>query len=149
MMRTARATDGELLETIHRAAFGDAQSWSAAFIVSQMELPGTFAILEEAGGFILARCILEQAEILTLAVAPGSRRRGVASGLLALMLVRVTDLGARAVFLEVSERNAPAQALYRAHGYTQVGTRPGYYDDGAAALVMSLALGNASPITGS
>lgn len=142
MMRAARSTDGEVLEAIHRAAFSDAQSWSAAFILAQMALPGTFAILDESGGFILARCILEQAEILTLAVAPGIRRRGVASGLLTLVLARVADLGARAMFLEVSERNGPAQGLYRAHGFTQVGSRPAYYDDGAAALVMSRTIGD-------
>ena len=50
--------------------------------------------------------------------------------------------GSRAatMFLEVSEANAPARALYRRLGFAEVGRRPRYYDDGGDALVLRLPL---------
>jgi ribosomal-protein-alanine N-acetyltransferase len=48
--------------------------------------------------------------------------------------------GAAAMFLEVSDRNAAARALYAASGFAEVGRRRRYYADGANALVLSRAL---------
>jgi len=49
---------------------------------------------------------------------------------------RRTGLGARTVFLEVDEKNAPAGRLYRKAGFYDVGRRQGYYEGGAAALTL-------------
>jgi ribosomal-protein-alanine N-acetyltransferase len=53
----------------------------------------------------------------------------------------LAGLGARAVFLEVGEHNAPASRLYRKAGFYEVGRRQGYYDGGATALVLRRDLG--------
>jgi [ribosomal protein S18]-alanine N-acetyltransferase len=74
----------------------------------------------------------DEAEILNLAVDPLCRRRGVASALLA----EVTDSARGAVFLEVAEDNSTAIALYRKLGWTNVGTRPGYYNQGSTNAVV-------------
>ena len=68
----------------------------------------------------------DEAELLNLAVRPANRRTGVASAL--LHALEATARGT--VFLEVSEHNAPAIALYRRHGWQQIGLRKGYYDQG-------------------
>ncbi len=82
-----------------------------------------------------------EAEILSVAIAPTWRGRGFARPLLDLHLRRLAGLGARTVFLEVDEHNAPAARLYRRAGFYEVGRRPGYYDSGAAALVLRRDLG--------
>ena len=73
------------------------------------------------------RLAADEAEILTIAVEAGWRGRGVGRALMAEMLRRAANAGARAMFLEVDEDNAAALALYRRLGFVKVGERPGYY----------------------
>jgi len=87
-------------------------------------------------GFIISRLIGNEAEILSLAVAPGWRGRGLSRPLLDLHLRRLAGLGAHTLFLEVDKENAPARRLYQRAGFYEVGQRQGYYDSGAAALVL-------------
>jgi len=92
-------------------------------------------------GFILSRLAAGEAEILSVAIAPSWRGRGFARPLLDLHLRRLAGLGARTVFLEVGETNAPAGRLYRRAGFDEVGRRQGYYEGGATALVLRRDLG--------
>ena len=92
-------------------------------------------------GFILSRLVAGEAEILSVAFAPGWRGRGLSRPLLDLHLRRLAGLGARTVFLEVGEKNAPAGRLYRRAGFYDVGRRQGYYEGGATALVLRRDLG--------
>jgi len=90
-------------------------------------------------GFIISRRVEDEAEILSVAVARASQGRGLARNLLNLHLRRLAGLGARAVFLEVDEHNAPALRLYQRAGFRNVGRRPNYYAGGgkpSAALVL-------------
>jgi ribosomal-protein-alanine N-acetyltransferase len=92
-------------------------------------------------GFIMSRLAAGEAEILSVAIAPARRGRGLARPLLDLHLRRLAGLGASSVFLEVGEHNAPAGRLYRRAGFYEVGRRHGYYERGAAALVLRRDLG--------
>jgi len=92
-------------------------------------------------GFILSRMAAGEAEILSVAIAPAQRRRGMARPLLDLHLRRLAGLGTEAVFLEVDEHNAPARRLYQRANFYEVGRRQGYYEGGAAALVLRRDLG--------
>jgi ribosomal-protein-alanine N-acetyltransferase len=92
-------------------------------------------------GFILSRVAGGEAEILSVAVAPSWRGRGLSRPMLDLHLRRLAGLGARAVFLEVGETNAAAMQLYRRAGFYEVGRRKGYYDGSATALVLRRDLG--------
>ena len=93
---------------------------------------------------MLARLAADEAEILTIAVDPAARDKGVGRALLAANLRQATNAGARAMFLEVDAGNAAALALYKRLGFAKVGERPGYYrrKDGvrATAVVMRRAL---------
>jgi len=91
-------------------------------------------------GFIMSRLVEDEAEILSVAVAANRRGRGLARNLLNLHLRRLAGLGARAVFLEVDEHNAPAIRLYDRAGFHEISRRPNYYADiggeAAAALIL-------------
>ena len=78
-------------------------------------------------GFALASRSADEAEILTLAMAPECRCKGIARLMLPSLLSRLEEQGAGSVFLEVGETNLPAIALYRSCAFEMVGTRPGYY----------------------
>lgn len=81
---------------------------------------------QPAAGFFLSRHGYEEEELLLLAVDPGHRRLGLASRLLAWLRDDAAGRGARRLLLEMRRGN-PAEALYRAHGFRQIGERPGYY----------------------
>jgi [ribosomal protein S18]-alanine N-acetyltransferase len=91
-------------------------------------------------GFVLSRRVLDEAEILTIAVALQFRRRGIGGALLAAHLATLTSQGIKTLFLEVEAGNAAALALYGGFGFYQVGARKGYYakpgGSAAAALVL-------------
>jgi ribosomal-protein-alanine N-acetyltransferase len=143
-IRGATRDDGPALATLHAAAFDE--PWSADDILRFAEDRGGFALVADAddtpAGFILCRMIAGEAEVLTLAVAPAARRRGIARALLeaAIVLARPT---ADTMFLEVAADNPGAAALYAGAGFETVGRRAGYYGRAGGsvdALVMRRAL---------
>ena len=93
-------------------------------------------------GWAGAMCAAEgtDTDILTIAVVPDFRLRGIARH----MLVSLTDWAytknSPQIFLEVEKNNRPAQALYIAEGFEIISQRPDYYGPGIDALVMSKAL---------
>jgi ribosomal-protein-alanine N-acetyltransferase len=140
IQRVGRERAGELA-ALHAGSFETA--WSEAEIAALLEGPGATALLAE-DGFILVRTTAGEAEVLTLAVAPEGRRRGVGRALLREALVQVVETGAESLFLEVAADNAPALGLYGAEGFAEVGRRRGYYarpgQPAADALVLRRAL---------
>ncbi|MCY6382765.1 N-acetyltransferase [Hoeflea prorocentri] len=100
---------------------------------------------QASGGFVLARLVEGEAEILTLAVRPKNRRSGIGWRLMGAVLRHLRSEGAECLFLEVDEGNEAALSLYRRIGFTKVAERAAYYDEGGgartAALVMRLDLG--------
>ena len=102
----------------------------------QLGLAGAFGRIHPAGGRVLARIAAEEAEILTLAVAPAARRQGLGRALLLAAMEEAARRGAREMFLEVAAANPAARALYAACGFTEVGLRRGYYAGGGDALIL-------------
>lgn len=84
----------------------------------------------------------DTADVMTMAVAPQARGRGVGRLLLRHLLQAAAGAGATRVLLEVRADNTGALALYRAQGFTQVRVRRGYYRPGDVdALVLSRPVG--------
>ncbi|MEN3929737.1 GNAT family N-acetyltransferase [Microvirga sp. W0021] len=99
---------------------------------------------KKPSGFILSRKILDEAEILTVAMSPGLRGQKLSSPLLKKHLETLAQIGVRIVHLEVDENNLAAIKLYEKKGFEVTGRRRGYYaqPDGSrtTALTMSLTL---------
>ncbi len=94
-------------------------------------------------GFIMTRLVAGEAEVLTIAVAAARRGHGYGRRLIDEAIRRAYAEGIGEVFLEVSDSNPPALALYRRIGFREVGRRKGYYAEGGpggTALVMRLQL---------
>lgn len=119
---------------IHATAF-DAP-WDADVMRVFLASAGAFAAITEPcqAGFILCRRMAGEAEILTLAVDPAQRRRGLGSALLAAAVDWAADAGADALFLEVACDNAAAIALYGADAFAEVGRRRAYYSRPGGAM---------------
>jgi ribosomal-protein-alanine N-acetyltransferase len=84
-------------------------------------------LASQPGGFALGQVMADEAELLTIAVAPADRRRGLGRLLLDAFLTDCTARGAEAVFLEVDAGNAAALALYHSAGFRMAGRRRAYY----------------------
>ncbi len=119
-----------------------------------MQIMGGFAVIafDDAGaitGFILARAMARESEILTLAVAPWARRQGVACALVDAVAVEAAARDAESIFLEVAADNPAALALYERAGFVQVGQRRAYYmrlsSPSMDALVLRRALNRPAP----
>lgn len=93
------------------------------------------AMGEKLCGFLLCRIAADEAEILSIAVAPHARQRGIAKAMLARGIAGLGVERVRSLFLEVEAENIPALKLYRHFGFEEVGRRPAYYRkaDGSAA----------------
>ena len=106
---------------------------------------GHLAASPEAGimAFILDLIGPEDAEILTIGVAPDARRRGLGRALIADLVKRARQRGARRLLLEVASDNEAAIALYSSTGFILLGERPGYYKSPSGrsdALIFGLSL---------
>ncbi|HEY4225120.1 MAG TPA: ribosomal protein S18-alanine N-acetyltransferase [Pseudolysinimonas sp.] len=83
-----------------------------------------------------------QADIQTIAVAPGARRHGLGRALMVALVDEARRRDAAEVFLEVRADNPHAQALYESLGFEQIAVRPQYYQpDGVDAHIMRLEFG--------
>lgn len=146
----AALVHAELLAGMHRICF--AAPWSPGSIAELLAMPGTAGLIAVAGdslapscgpdgpaGLVLWRTVLDEAEILTLAVLPPWRRHGLGRRLLDAATAAARNGGAAALFLEAASSNRAALALYRAAGFAEIGLRKGYYGDGDA-VTMRLAL---------
>ena len=80
-------------------------------------------------GFLAAREVADELEILNLAVAVASRRQGIAGRLLREAMQWGAAEGVAKIYLEVRASNAPAKTFYESHGFYTMGARPNYYSD--------------------
>ena len=136
----AGPNDARAMAALHAAAFH--RGWSDGefeqLLIDRNVVAHRAMLGRGLVGFIVSRLVLDEAEILSVAVTSSRRGKGLARRLLDLNLRRLAGLGARTVFLEVDEGNVPARRLYRRAGFLQSGRRPGYYPagQGAAALIL-------------
>lgn len=132
------------LARLHAECFTVPRPWSAAEFAGLLDGPGVFLLTEGDAGFLMGRALAGEAELLTVAVAPAARRRGLGARLVARFLAEARARGAQSAFLEVAAGNAAARALYAAAGFAEAGRRRGYYrgPGGQAedALVLAQAL---------
>jgi ribosomal-protein-alanine N-acetyltransferase len=112
---------------------GFARGWDpgecAALIVDPATVTeGVFAGgAPHPAGFVISRRAADEAEILSIVVAPRHRGDGLGRALLNAHLARLAAGGVRHVYLEVEDGNLPAEQLYRHFGFREVGRRKGYY----------------------
>ncbi len=102
------------------------------------ELAGTAARSQSSAlvGFAGAMLVADEAHVLNIVVDPDHQGAGIGRVLLSQLLLEAVDKGAVSATLEVRSDNVSALALYRRVGFEKAGTRPRYYGDGSAAVIM-------------
>lgn len=139
----ARVTDDldhimAVMDTAFDPVWGEA--WTRRQVSDALKLPGTAYLLagasgdepesgEAAAGFTLSRQVLDEEELLLLAVRPEARQRGVGQRLLGRFVEAARARGSTRLFLEMREGNS-AERLYRQAGFVIAGRRRDYYRNG-------------------
>ena len=130
-----------VMETAFERRFGE--GWTIAQCAGLLPMSGvwltTARLDDEFVGFSLSRVIVDEAELLLLAVDPSRRRRGVGKSLLLHFLESARQRGAVRVHLEVRDGNGAVE-LYQQSGFKLSGRRRGYYtgEDGDVYDALSL-----------
>ncbi|MBA4754894.1 MAG: ribosomal-protein-alanine N-acetyltransferase [Sphingobium sp.] len=126
--RNAMADAMTVMEAAFDPVFGEA--WTLPQLAGVMMMPGTWLTIARvdaaALGFALVRSVLDECELLLLAVDPAWRGRGVGEALLRDSLRTARRRGITSMNLEVRASNN-AVYLYEKTGFEYVHRRPGYY----------------------
>ncbi len=114
---------------LEQVCFSD--PWSENSVRSELENPlSTWLIALEGEtvlGYVGSQTVLDEADIMNVAVAPDHRRQGIARLLLERLEEALRARNVHSLTLEVRASNEPAKALYASLGYVRVGRRPNYY----------------------
>lgn len=113
------------------------EAWSRRQVEDSLKLPSTYYLLSDeqgqvpdqisnAAGFILARHVADEVELLLIGVRPESQGQNVGRKLIDRFVKHADNNGARHVFLEMRHNN-PAEHLYRTMGFSPIGRRRDYY----------------------
>ena len=102
-----------------------------AWAASLHTLPAQVLALdgETVAGYVGSQTVLDETDMMNIAVHPDFRRKGVARGLILALIGELKKRGSRCLTLEVRASNDPARALYESLGFAHVGTRRNYYQN--------------------
>ncbi len=139
--------DVDRIMAVMQAAFDPAfgEAWNRRQVEDALLLGNCNYLLADAAGlepaedsaiagFSLSRKGYEEEELLLFAIAPQFRRRGAGATLLSRFADAAKARGAKRLLLEMRRGN-PAEFLYRAHGFEQIGLRPNYYRTPSGARI--------------
>ena len=114
---------------LEKLCFSD--PWSENSIRYELTNPLSFWLVAMEGdrlaGYVGSQSVLDEADMMNIAVHPDFRRRGVAQSLVEALVAGLKEKNVRCLTLEVRASNEPAIALYQKLGFVQVGRRPKYY----------------------
>lgn len=119
--------------------------WSEKLFLDALDNSGTImlaaVINERVIGFLNGSYVIDEAELMNIAVSQEYRRDGIAGTLIKDFEDKLAEKGVNTVYLEVRESNLPAKRLYEKYGYIQNGLRKNYYrspDENAVLMMKKL-----------
>jgi ribosomal-protein-alanine N-acetyltransferase len=142
VVEPASLRDAPRLAELHGASFH--RGWGEGEFEDMLSQRNTLAhrlrLRSKLVGFAISRIAADEAEILSIAIAPGHRGRGLSRQLLLTHLGHLTGRGVRTVFLEVEENNLPARRLYDRAGFAIAGRRERYYREAGGEQLNALVM---------
>lgn len=145
-------TINDLRSVVHINAVCLPENYTDFFYIDLYQrFPETFIVAEEDGeivGYIMCRVelglsnigfkgLLKKGHIVSIAVLPQYRQKGIGKALVSKAMEGMLLYGAKQCFLEVRVANTEAISLYKKLGFEVTRTIHGYYADGEDAYLMS------------
>jgi len=135
-IRAVRDDDIEQISILEQASFNDPYP---SYFLSELAHanPETFLVLtlnNEIVGYAVVDHWEDHDHLISIAIRPGSRRKGLGEALLLELEKRLSK--ERPLRLEVRQSNLAAIQLYSKRGFTKTGVSEGYYRDGEDAIIM-------------
>ena len=125
-MNAAHVSQVAALERI-----GFADPWSEMSIASELQVLWSYWLVALEGdtvvGYIGSQTVMEETDMMNVAVHPDYRRKGIAEALVNGLVEELKEQGSHCLTLEVRASNEPAKKLYEKLGFCQIGRRPNYY----------------------
>ena len=114
---------------LEKICFSD--PWSENSIASELnnKLAFWLTALEEdrVAGYIGSQTVMDESDMMNVAVHPDFRRKGIAEALVNALVDQLKIMGSHCLTLEVRASNMPAITLYEKLGFTEIGRRKNYY----------------------
>ena len=114
---------------LEAACFSD--PWSAQILSNELQNELSLWLVAKDGdtvlGYVGSQSVLDEADMMNLAVSETVRRQGIARLLVLSLCRQLHEKGVMSLTLEVRDSNEPAIRLYSSLGFLQVGRRPNYY----------------------
>ncbi len=127
--RSMNASDVPQVAALEAICFHD--PWSEKSIQGELTNPLscwiTACIDGRVVGYVGSQTVLDESDMMNIAVAPDFRRCGIAEQLIAALVDALRARGSHSLTLEVRASNMPARALYEKLGFFEVGLRKNYY----------------------
>ena len=105
--------------------------WSERSIASELGNPLSLWLVameeDRLLGYVGSQTVLDETDMMNVAVDPAARRQGVAWALIQELTAQLKQRGSRKLSLEVRASNLGAIRLYESLGFVRLGCRPGYY----------------------
>jgi ribosomal-protein-alanine N-acetyltransferase len=104
----------------------NAQQCESMLLLPRVRLLIASAVNDDVTGFAISRAVLDEEELLLIAVDPDRRRAGIGNAMMQTVIATAKADGIHRLFLEVRESNG-AREFYSSFGFTAIGRRQGYY----------------------
>ena len=128
-IETMNASYVAQIAELEKLCFSD--PWSANSIVSELENKLAFWLVATEGdrvaGYIGSQTVMEETDMMNVAVHPDYRRKGIAEALVNDLVENLKKMGSHCLTLEVRASNVPAITLYEKLGFSEIGRRKNYY----------------------
>ena len=115
---------------LEKICFG-VDAWSERSVASELENELSLWLVavedDRLAGYVGSQTVMDETDMMNVAVHPDFRRKGVAEALVAGLAEELKGRGSRSLALEVRASNTPAIGLYEKLGFCQIGRRKNYY----------------------
>ena len=129
VIRQMEQKDVAAIAQLERICFSD--PWSENSIASELGNRLSLWLVALDGdmvaGYIGSQSVLDESDMMNVAVHPDFRRRGIAEALVSALVENLKEMGSHCLTLEVRASNVPAITLYEKMGFYEIGRRKNYY----------------------